>query len=117
MAAEPGIVVKDEQSSIWNSLREMFSTGSEYETLSDESIKYQRKMLDYRIEAFLDKNFSDYVEEFGILDEPALDVRHERLAIVEAKAEGILHFVKEAEADLSDLEGRVDTLEKATKKK
>lgn len=117
MSGEPEMIVNDETSSIWSTLREVFSTWKEYGGVSEEAIQYRRKLLDYRIEAFLDKNFSDYVQEFGVLDEPGLDMRHERVAIVEAKLEGLSHFVKEANEDLTDLEGRVDVLEKATKKK
>ncbi|HIH01111.1 TPA: hypothetical protein HA259_03390 [Thermoplasmata archaeon] len=117
MTAEITITEAEEGPSIWDTLRAMFATGSEYADFSEEKVEYQRKMLDYRIEAYLDAHFNEYILDFGLLDEAALEVRNEHLVTLEGRSDGLIHFIRDMDTDLSDLEGRVDTLEKAPKKK
>lgn len=102
--------------STWDTIKDLFSTGSEYKDVNDESIQYRRKLLDYRIENFLDTHFSDYVQDFGILDEPALEIRNERVSGLEIRSLDIKAFIDSADADLKNLEDRVNAMTKAKKK-
>lgn len=117
MTAEININEADEGSSIWDTLRGLFSTGNEYADLSDEKVEYQRKVLDYRVEAYLDSHFNEYILDFGLLDEAALEVRNEHLVTMEGRSDGLIHFVRDLDKELTDIEARVDGLEKKPGKK
>ena len=117
MTAEMNVNEGEEGTSIWDSLRLMFSTGSEYAELSEEKVEYQRKMLDYRVEAYLDAHFNEYIIDFGLLDEAALEVRNEHLLTLEGRSDGLIHFIRDVDGDLTDLEKRIDAMEQVPKKK
>ncbi|MCK5252679.1 MAG: hypothetical protein KAI64_05200 [Thermoplasmata archaeon] len=103
--------------SIWDNFRGLFSTGNEYSEFSEENIKYKRRFFDKNIEVFLDKNFNDYVQDFGILDETTLEIMDERASVLDGRSRGLLLFIKEADEGATILEKRVEALEKASKKK
>ena len=117
MTAEMNVSEGEEGASIWDSLRAIFSTGSEYADLSEDKVEYQRKMLDNRVEAYLDAHFNEYILDFGLLDEAALEVRNEHLVTLEGRSDGLIYFIQDVDKDLSDLETRIDALEKVPKKK
>lgn len=117
MTAEINISEVEEGSSIWDSLRGLLSTGSEYANISGEKVEYHRKVLDYRVEAYLDAHFNEYILDFGLLDEAALEVRNEHLVTLEGRSDGLIHFVWDMDRELANLETRVDALEKVPRKK
>jgi hypothetical protein len=85
--------------------------------MSEENVNYHRRYLDKRIETYLDHHFHDYVVDFGILDESALDVRAERVNLLDARSVNIEKFMNDIDRDVSGLEARCDGLEKTRKKK
>lgn len=103
--------------SSWDDVRGLFSTGSEYKSMAAEDFLYERKLFDKRIEVFLDRHFAEFIRDFGILDEIALEVRNERLLTIEEKSEGLISFTRSIDNEASSLENRVATLEKALKRK
>jgi len=106
----------EDDDSLWGSIKDLFSTGSEYKEVTDENIQYRRRLLDYRVENFLDNHFHDYVRDFGILDETALELRNEKVAALEIRSKDIRAFIRDADEDLKDLETRVSALTKSKKK-
>lgn len=117
MTGEYELFNRPEMTTFRNSVRGIFSTGSEYKDFTEDNIEYRRKILDYRIEAFLDRHFHDYLHDFGILDEAGLEVRNESLLVLEDRCDGLISFIKDADHEVTDLERRVDDLEKSLKKK
>jgi len=117
MAAEMNVVTDENAGGFIDTLRNWFSTGSDYAVLSDENVKYRRRFLDRRIESYLDQHFHDYIDDFGLLDEIALDVRTERVNSLDARSLDIDRFITKVDHDVGELESRCDILEKARKKK
>ncbi len=106
-----------ETPSIWEGIGKWFSTGKEYEEMAVEEFEYERELYDTRIESYLDENFEDMVEEFGILDEVSLEVRTEKVSVLEGRTDGLLDFVGNVDKEVADLEERADKLEKLVGKK
>lgn len=103
--------------SMWESFKDMFSTGSEYEDMTADDFQYERKLFDRKIEAFLDSNFTYYARDFGILDEMALEMREEDVSVLENRSEGLLSFIEDIDKEVSTLEKKVSTLTKSQKGK
>lgn len=98
--------------SMWESFKGLFSTGSEYEDMTVDEFHYERKMFDRKIEAFLDQNFTDFAKSFGIIDEVSLEVRTERVSVLENRSEGLISFIENIDKEVSTLEKKVKTLSK-----
>ncbi len=103
--------------SMWESFKDMFSTGSEYENMTADDFQYERKLFDRKIEAFLDRNFTEYARDFGILDEMALEMRTENMSVLENRSEGLISFIDDIDEEVSALEKKVSILTKSTKGK
>lgn len=101
----------------WDELRSLFSANERTEGVTEQEARYERRYSDWRIERFLDRHFSDYAHEFGILDGVSLELRAERVDLLERQAGELVTFVKGADEELRGLEGRVADLEKAGKRK
>ena len=93
----------NEDESMWENFKDMFSTGSENENMTADDFQYKRKLFDRKIEAFLDENFTDYARGFGILDEVALEVRNENVSVLENRSEGLLSFIDDIDKEVSIL--------------
>jgi hypothetical protein len=108
---------ENSEGSMWGGFKDMFSTGSEYENMTADEFQYERKLFDRKIEAFLDRNFTDYARDFGILDEVALEMRNVNLSVLENRSEGLVSFIGDIDKEVSILENKVSTLAGALKKK
>jgi len=92
-----------------------YLTGAEKEGEGDET--YQRKLLDGRIEKYLDHHASQYIAEFGLvtsLDLQAYDERYEDMTI---RIKSLQDFARDADADVSNLENRMAAIKAASKGK
>ena len=116
-AIEMGQDETDTSSGFWGGVRDLFSTGSEYTEANAESLVYERRLWDHRIERFLDASLPDYLHEFGILDEIALRVRDERVVNLTTRTHEMLTFVRALDDDVGRQEERLAALEKAAKKR
>jgi len=96
--------------SMWESFKDMFSTGSEYGNMTADDFQYERKLFDRKIEAFLDRNFTDYARGFGMLDEMALEMKSENVSVLENRSEGLISFIDDIDKEVSILENKVSTL-------
>lgn len=103
--------------SMWESLKDAFSTGNEYGNMTADDFQYERKLFDRKIEAFLDGNFTDYARGFGILDEMALEMRKENVSVLENRCEGLLSFIDDIDKEVSILEKKVKTMRDSKKRK
>lgn len=98
-------------------LKGLFGLGREYEDLTESEVHYERRMFDRQIERFLDQHFSDYVREFGLVDEVSLDLRTEKVGVLERRSADLVAMAKELDGGVKALEERVAALEKARRKR
>ncbi|HEX9709955.1 MAG TPA: hypothetical protein VGB42_08345 [Candidatus Thermoplasmatota archaeon] len=98
-------------------LKGLFGMGQEHEDVTETEVRYQRRVFDRQIEKFLDKHFSDYVREFGLVDEVTLDLRTEKVGVLEKRAADLVSVAKELDGEVKALDERIATLEKARKKR
>jgi len=92
-----------------------YLSGAEKEGEGDET--YQRKLLDSRIEKYLDHHAAQYVTEFGLvtsLDLQAYDERYEDMTV---RIKSLQDFARDADADVSSLENRMVAIKTASKGK
>ena len=101
----------------WGGVRDLFSVGSEYIDADEESLAYERRLWDRRIERYLDSSLPDYVHDFGILDEIALHVREERVQDLSTRSHELIAFVRSLDGDLGVQEDRLAAVEKIARKK
>jgi polyhydroxyalkanoate synthesis regulator phasin len=98
-------------------LKGLFGMGQEYEDLTESEVRYQRRVFDRQIEKFLDQHFSDYVHEFGLVDEVTLDLRTEKVGVLEKRSAELVSMSRELDGKVNALEERVTALEKKRKKR
>ncbi len=98
-------------------LKGLFGMGHEYEDLTESEIRYQRRVFDRQIEKFLDQHFSDYIHEFGLVDEVTLDLRTEKVGVLEKRSQALVSTARELDGDVKALEERIAALEKPRKKR
>lgn len=101
----------------WGGVRDLFSLGSEYNDADAESLAYERRLWDRRIERYLDTSLQDYLHDFGILDEVALHVREERVQDLATRSHELITFVHGLDEDLGVQEERLAAVEKIARKK
>lgn len=77
-----------------------------------EGTGYDRKILDQRIEKYLDAHFDEYIEEFGLIRELDLELYESEVESIQEDIDEVEEFQKEAESELVSLERRLDELEK-----
>ncbi len=77
-----------------------------------EGTGYDRRMLDRRVEKYLDKHFDEYIEEFGLLKEIDLKVYEEEVDQCEEDVDDLKEFQKDMKDEIEVLEKRLDRIEK-----
>ncbi|MFO8051608.1 MAG: hypothetical protein R6V01_07920 [Thermoplasmatota archaeon] len=93
----------------------LFGSHKEESEVEPEPPHYKRKLLDGRIEKFLDQNMSSYINEYGILtglDLESYDTKYERLT---GRINSMKEFMLSADAKISGLEHDVELIQKAAK--
>jgi len=106
---------ESEKKGFMNWLRSVFGGRKDEEEEAPEPPHYKRKLLDGRIEKFLDQNMSSYINEYGILtglDLEAYDMRYERMT---GRISAMKDFMLTSDARISDMERDVDLIHKAAK--
>lgn len=101
----------------WGGVRDLFSLGAEYDEADAESLAYQRRLWDRRVERYLDSSLPDYLHDFGILDEIALHVREERVQDLSTRSHELITFVRSLDEDIGLQEERLAAVEKIARKK
>jgi hypothetical protein len=82
----------------------------------EEKPTYQRRLLDSRIEKYLDRNAQAYIEEFGLITSIDLKLYDERYEKLTSRVDNLLDFANESDAQVSELERRLANVKAATKK-
>lgn len=100
----------EEQQGFWSRVKAAFSSEDE------ESNLYNRRLIDNRIERYLDRNFDSYIDEYGLVREMDLKRYDERYDGLSERIEGLKGFMKEADAEAGNLEGRIETIKMKAKR-
>ena len=112
MATE--VVEEEEKRGFFSWLKNKFSSDEEEE---EEVPQYERKLLDGRIEKYLDQNFDSYIKEYGILDGLDLESYEVRYKKLTGRVSSMKEFVVESDAKLSHMEKELEEVKKVSKKK
>ncbi len=101
----------DERKGFLAWLKGKFSKGEE-----EEEPHYRRKLLDGRIERFLDQSFNTYIQEYGIITGLDLESYEERYEDLTTKIGTMREYVLEADAKVSGLEMDISLVKAEAKK-
>jgi hypothetical protein len=82
---------------------------------SEEEQMYKRKLMDRKIERYLDNNFDSFIAEYGMVREFDLFQYEERHATLATKLKVLNDFAREADSQIGNLEGRIEHLKKGIK--
>jgi hypothetical protein len=94
---------QEEKPGIFQRIKNIFGSG-------DDDTQYDRHIMDRRIERYLDGNFDNYIDEYGLVRELDLRKYDERYEDLVENVDGLRKFVKDADADIGNLEKRTDDL-------
>ena len=93
-------------------IKNMFSK----ESSDQEKPRYKRRFFDGRIERYLDENFNNYIDEFGLVTRLDTVMYEEKSELLGQRILGLKTFVKNADADVSSLERRLAAVRKEANK-
>ena len=83
----------------------------------EEPPKYKRKLLDGRIEKYLDQNMDAYIQEYGIvtgLDIESYEIRYTNLT---SRISSMKEYMIDTDAQISSMEKEISEVEKVARKK
>ena len=95
----------------------LFKGNDDGEEKEEEAPRYKRKLLDGRIEKYLDQNMNAYIQEYGILtglDIEAYEIRYSNLT---SRIHSIREYMMDADAQISAMEKEISQVQTASKKK
>jgi hypothetical protein len=101
-----------EKPSFMDRIRGYFSSDDE-----EEQPVYERRLLDNRIEKYLDRHAESYISEFGLLTSIDLERYEERYDELTRRTGSLQEFARDADATLTNLESRIKTIKTSSKKK
>lgn len=99
-------ITLEEKTGFFDRIRMLFTN------VNKEENAYQRRLLDRRIERFLDENFDSYIEEYGLVREIDLKKYEERYEELVERIAGLKNFVRETDAEIGNLERRLEAIKK-----
>jgi hypothetical protein len=102
-----------EKPSFFDRIRGYFSKEEEEE--GNET--YQRNLLDSRIEKFLDHHAAQYISEFGLVTSIDIQGYEERYEDMTVRINSLQDFARDADAEVSNLENRMEAIKLASKGK
>jgi len=82
-----------------------------------EDFTYSRKLLDGRIEKYLDQNMDAYINEYRILTKLDIEVYEDRYASLTSRISDMSEFMLDADAAISSMEKDLEQVKKVSKKK
>ena len=101
--------VEEQKTGFFSRIKSLFHKDEE------EDPQYKRKMMDKKIERYLDSNFESFIAEYGMVREIDLSLYDERHGILSGKIKVLNDFVREADAEIGNIEIRVEQLRKSIK--
>ncbi|HHD15252.1 MAG TPA: hypothetical protein ENK47_00925 [Euryarchaeota archaeon] len=115
---EEEIVEEQERRGFGGWLRSLFSRKSEEDTEQEEEVpEYKRRLLDGRIEKYLDQNLDAYIQEYGILTGLDLEAYEERYNRLTGRISNMTEYMADADVKVSVLENDLAEIGKVSKKK
>lgn len=106
---------EEESGGFMHWLKGIFSKKDEEE--EEQKPQYKRRLLDGRIEKYLDQNMDAYVQEYGIVTGLDLESYEVRYTSLTGRVSSIKEYMVDADANLSAMEKELDEVQKASKKK
>ncbi|MGA1819418.1 MAG: hypothetical protein ACMUHU_00250 [Thermoplasmatota archaeon] len=97
--------------------RSLFRRKEEEEGEVEEAPKYRRKLLDGRIEKYLDQNMDAYIQEYGILTGLDIESYEMRYTSLTSRISGMKEYMIDADAHISAMEKEMAQVQTASKKK
>lgn len=82
-----------------------------------EEARYKRRFMDGRIERYLDENFNNYIDEFGLVTRIDTMEYEEKYDILVQRINNLKTFVTSTDAELSSMERRLKGVKVASRKK
>jgi hypothetical protein len=95
-------------------IKSIFVKGKE-EEVELEQPHYRRKLLDGRIEKYLDQNLNAYITEYGILTGLDIDGYEMRYTNLTGRIASMKEYVLSADARISEMERDIHLVQKAVK--
>lgn len=105
--------VEAEKPSFFDRIKGYFSKEQE----GEENERYERNLLDNRIEKYLDHHASQYISEFGLVTSIDIQAFEERFEDMTVRIKSLQDFARDADADVSNLEHRMEAIKNASKGK
>ena len=91
--------------------------GKEGEEEVPEPPKYKRRLLDGRIEKYLDQNMDAYIQEYGILTGLDIEAYETRYTSITGRISVMKEYMIDADAQISSMEKEIGQVKTASKKK
>ena len=99
-----------ENESTFERVKRIFSLGERED--AEEEERYKRRLLDSRIEKYLDEHFDEYIEDYGLVTKQHLTTYEKRATGLEERLSSLTTYTRDVDAAVSDLESRVTEVEK-----
>lgn len=74
---------------------------------AEEEERYKRRLLDSRIEKYLDEHFDEYIEDYGLVAKQHLTAYERRATGLEERLSSLTTYTRDVDAAVADLERRV----------
>jgi len=103
-----------ENESIFERIKRVFSLGER--EAAEEEEQYKRRLLDSRIEKYLDEHFGEYIEDYGLVTKQHLRAYEKRATGLEERLSSLTTYTRDVDAAVTDLERRVTEVEKVAPK-
>jgi len=103
-----------ENESTFERIKHVFSLGER--EVAEEEEQYKRRLLDSRIEKYLDEHFDEYIEDYGLVTKQRLTAYEKRATGLEERLSSLTTYTRDVDAAVSDLERRVTEVEKVAPK-
>ncbi|MGA1822420.1 MAG: hypothetical protein ACMUIG_07830 [Thermoplasmatota archaeon] len=106
---------EEERKGIGSWLKNLFSSSKD--DVEEEKPRYSRRLLDGRIEKYLDQNMNSYIEEYGIMTELDLQSYETRYEQLTGKISEMNEYMAESDARISAMEREMSLIKKESKSK
>ncbi|MFO8051042.1 MAG: hypothetical protein R6V01_05015 [Thermoplasmatota archaeon] len=98
-------------------LRGVFGKKDDMAEEEQEAPQYKRKLLDGRIEKYLDRNMDSYIQEYGIVTGLDLESYENRYNDLTGRVSSMKEYMADADSKLSAMETEMIEVQKASRKK
>ncbi|MBN1539763.1 MAG: hypothetical protein JW939_06425 [Candidatus Thermoplasmatota archaeon] len=95
----------------------IFKGKEDAEEKEEEAPHYKRKLLDGRIEKYLDQNMNAYIQEYGILTGLDIEAYELRYSSLTSRIHSCREYMMDADAQISAMEKEILLVQTASKKK